>query len=303
MLTFRVPQSSSTMSTRPKPLLTAGCTPPVRQYFTPMVCPISQPAIVSLSAGAKPNFALAGVSSATTGLRSYNPKFGRWINRDPIGEDWSVNLACFLANSPTRSVDVLGMISSEYYDVEFVPGVPEKAVTQPLAVMASCKCVCDREKRWHPTCKPVTVPKPTIKIDKSFENSAQILKGLFGHEFMHIRNNWQFANDLAAALVTCPAQAQSCESKEECKEKYVDHWNRNLNYYMGKFSERESAHRNFAHPKGSTLYYPPNQAAPTGPPGWTWMQAPPLGGNPMAEYEMPIASLLCGTTIAPVTAP
>lgn len=38
----------------------------------------------------------------------YNPKTGRWLTRDPIGERGGVNLHGFVANSPTNHLDALG---------------------------------------------------------------------------------------------------------------------------------------------------------------------------------------------------
>ena len=42
--------------------------------------------------------------------RYYNPADGRWINRDPIGEEGGLNLYCFLINYPS-SIDYLGKIA------------------------------------------------------------------------------------------------------------------------------------------------------------------------------------------------
>ena len=42
--------------------------------------------------------------------RFYNPKDGRWINRDPIAEQGGLNLYCFLINYPP-SIDYLGKIA------------------------------------------------------------------------------------------------------------------------------------------------------------------------------------------------
>jgi predicted nucleic acid-binding protein len=33
-----------------------------------------------------PSIVLGSISNATTGYRSYSPKLGRWVNRDPVGE-------------------------------------------------------------------------------------------------------------------------------------------------------------------------------------------------------------------------
>jgi len=39
------------------------------------------------------------------GYRFYNPTDGRWLNRDPIGEDGGMNLYGFLNNSATKTID------------------------------------------------------------------------------------------------------------------------------------------------------------------------------------------------------
>jgi len=47
------------------------------------------------------------------GLRFYNPKHGRFINRDPIEEAGGYNLYAFCLNRPTRGWDVLGNAPSD----------------------------------------------------------------------------------------------------------------------------------------------------------------------------------------------
>jgi RHS repeat-associated protein len=44
------------------------------------------------------------------GLRYYSPELGRWVNRDPIGENGGVNLYLFCFNNPQNSIDGLGDI-------------------------------------------------------------------------------------------------------------------------------------------------------------------------------------------------
>ena len=39
----------------------------------------------------------------------YDPHIGRWINRDPVGEEGSDNLHNFISNNAVNSVDVLGL--------------------------------------------------------------------------------------------------------------------------------------------------------------------------------------------------
>ena len=43
------------------------------------------------------------------GYRYYDPRQGRFINRDPIGEEGGLNLYGFLSNSPVNGVDFLGL--------------------------------------------------------------------------------------------------------------------------------------------------------------------------------------------------
>ena len=43
------------------------------------------------------------------GYRFYNPEMGRWLNRDPIGEDGGLNLYAMIGNDSVNQWDVLGM--------------------------------------------------------------------------------------------------------------------------------------------------------------------------------------------------
>jgi RHS repeat-associated protein len=52
------------------------------------------------------------------GLRYYNPRTGRWINRDPIGEDGGVNLYGFVLNNPASLIDPIGL--DWWYDTKNV---------------------------------------------------------------------------------------------------------------------------------------------------------------------------------------
>jgi RHS repeat-associated protein len=42
------------------------------------------------------------------GYRYYSPQLGRWISRDPIGEEGGENLVSFVQNNPTGFIDILG---------------------------------------------------------------------------------------------------------------------------------------------------------------------------------------------------
>jgi len=43
-----------------------------------------------------------------SGHRYYSPELGRWMNRDPIGEEGGIGLYLFVDNAPAAAVDVLG---------------------------------------------------------------------------------------------------------------------------------------------------------------------------------------------------
>ena len=43
------------------------------------------------------------------GFRFYHPNLGRWISRDPIGEDGGLNLFGFVGNCPVEMIDELGL--------------------------------------------------------------------------------------------------------------------------------------------------------------------------------------------------
>ena len=45
------------------------------------------------------------------GYRYYSPEFGRWLTRDPLGEEGGENLYCFVSNNSVLNVDALGEIS------------------------------------------------------------------------------------------------------------------------------------------------------------------------------------------------
>jgi len=51
------------------------------------------------------------------GYRYYNPKLGRFINRDPAGESGGVNLHGYVGNNPANRWDYLGMIEYAYNEV------------------------------------------------------------------------------------------------------------------------------------------------------------------------------------------
>jgi len=60
----------------------------------------------------------AGSESKTaTGFkRYYNPVDGRWVNRDPIGEEGGINIYAFVRNNGGNWCDMLGLWKAEFID-------------------------------------------------------------------------------------------------------------------------------------------------------------------------------------------
>ena len=53
------------------------------------------------------------------GYRYYSPELGRWLSRDPIGEDGGMNLYVFTENAPQNLLDAYGLISTKVDYVVF----------------------------------------------------------------------------------------------------------------------------------------------------------------------------------------
>jgi hypothetical protein len=50
----------------------------------------------------------------TARFRAYDPVMGRWLSRDPIGEEGGLNLYGYVGNNPINYMDPLGLCDPEY---------------------------------------------------------------------------------------------------------------------------------------------------------------------------------------------
>ncbi len=53
------------------------------------------------------------------GYRYFHPNLGRWLSRDPIGEQGGLNLYGFVGNSPIDSFDLLGLVEADLIQFDF----------------------------------------------------------------------------------------------------------------------------------------------------------------------------------------
>lgn len=51
------------------------------------------------------------------GYRYYNPELGRWVSRDPIGEEGGLNMYAFVGNGGVNRFDLLGMAWYDYIPI------------------------------------------------------------------------------------------------------------------------------------------------------------------------------------------
>lgn len=103
------------------------------------------------------------------GYRFYDPNFGRWLNRDPIGERGDFNLYNFSANSPVSGFDINGLwysgplINAAKYaaEEEALGGGPEDPVADvgALGTLAIGLATAALTTSFDPGSSPATQPQ------------------------------------------------------------------------------------------------------------------------------------------------
>lgn len=91
---------------------------------------------------------------AISGYRFYNPELGRWLNRDPIGENGGMNLVAFSLNNAINNNDRLGLnawggiirvCTSPIFDL-FGPNVPEAGGAGTYSITEITGCTLHHER-------------------------------------------------------------------------------------------------------------------------------------------------------------
>jgi hypothetical protein len=121
----------------------------------------------------------------------YHPDAGRWISRDPIGEEGGLSIFAFIANSPLNSIDSFGLCDLplvEYEPVEeigYEPGNPPPDLNYVGDADARISIDCNCSQTDYLCCKIVV--HPLIRYAKGYIRDPE--RGISGkdHEFNHTR--------------------------------------------------------------------------------------------------------------------
>ena len=84
-----------------------------------------------------------------TRARAYNSNSGRWINRDPIGENGGLNLYAYVGNAPVNRSDPEGLQGSCKKQLQLaLPAIAAPPVTAPPVVAPPSTAVLPALPAW-----------------------------------------------------------------------------------------------------------------------------------------------------------
>ena len=114
--------------------------------YDPFGIPLGTGGILNqpFSFSSKPYDSLTGLSDF--GFRFYAPALGRWLNRDPIGENGGVNLYSFVGDNPVQANDPLGLQA-------FSSSVSFCISETPLSPEEYCEAQCNGDPKCIEGCK------------------------------------------------------------------------------------------------------------------------------------------------------
>ncbi|MGD8454723.1 MAG: RHS repeat-associated core domain-containing protein, partial [Phycisphaerae bacterium] len=139
------------------------------------------------------------------GRRLYDPLLGRWINRDPIGEDGGVNLYAHARNDPVNRSDYLGACPLCVFGFCLAHGGPPE--TQPTAPTPPTS---------GPTTAPATPCVPTVG-----KTCTGTTNGCGSEEYKVPDNPFAPVSFRAACDQHDLCYATIGKTKEECDEEFL----------------------------------------------------------------------------------
>lgn len=98
------------------------------------------------------------------GYRYYSPMLGRWISRDPLGEDGGEALYVFIGNAPVGSVDLMGLTTiGDILDAYFSVSSTEK-----IWLMDESDPYTGIVRSWKPVQEAIEKAKNDLQIDCAY---------------------------------------------------------------------------------------------------------------------------------------
>jgi RHS repeat-associated protein len=161
------------------------------------------------------------------GFRYYCLGTGRWLSRDPLGEDGGVNLYVQVGNQPVDLVDFIGLLEVKVTGPvahqtipTIVPSGPSGTTFHPLRTRLSSKklvvCKCEQNLCGRRVSCEI---RYTAHIRISRSEAAEFrepLNGVYGHEQMHILSiNYRVESEIASLL---RAEFQYFLDKSMCRK-------------------------------------------------------------------------------------
>lgn len=173
------------------------------------------------------------------GYRFYNPVTGRWVSRDPIGEEGGANLYAFCVGSPNNQIDPLGTkyqrFDTNIESIPFIKGIPKiaGATAETEAIWATGAHVVPNIA-WHSvetsrktdlSIKFVVRPEYADQLDTRKPNDPT--GTLREHEYQHARYNSERYNQFVKEAN--PHLLYFCSAS--CGKAHADAINAFLDYY------------------------------------------------------------------------
>ena len=169
-----------------------------------------------------------GLQVQERGHRFYSPGLGRWVNRDPVRERGGRNLYVFVKNSPSRKVDILGLMdqascvaAKTAFFVKYPQFLDRWRKDAPKChLRIECAC-CDKDNlcdRGAPGCTRIT-PGGTL-ITLCTDRGGSIEETL-AHEMQHYFDICDMGNPMSCESALCREMrgifaSGGCDNLQDC---------------------------------------------------------------------------------------
>lgn len=145
------------------------------------------------------NYLLLLIAFSNLAHAFYDPGQGRWVSRDPIGQQGGHNLYGILSNDAVNAIDSLGLLKVEnkLQKPEEVPvtwaddGDFESptflGITSEKTGKVTCECSCPK-KKFTATCEVSSSYAIKLKRSAFSTRTKDYWRGVYGHELAHVKS-------------------------------------------------------------------------------------------------------------------